>query len=170
MDKRNKMCIKLDNGIIAWITDEGEELCLRSPTQKAAHPLVVVPWAINIGDWDMGKLLKFLQKCGGMSSFAVDTAFRYDEKFNNGIEDALSKVEKNKVFDTGCTSYVQLANQLLAEEAFGSIMTIVDNSVDCTIMAELLQEEDCVYRDGMKLPGGYFQSDIDGHIVGYIDE
>ena len=167
MDKRNKMRIKLDNDIVAHITTEGEELCLRTPTQKGVSPF---PWVVNIGDWDMGKLLKFLQKCGGMSSFAVDTAFRYDVKFNNGIEDALSKVEKNKVFDTGCTSYVQLANQLLAEEAFGSIMTIVDNSVDCTIMAELLQEEDCVYRDGMKLPGGYFQSDIDGHIVGYIDE
>lgn len=165
MDKRNNLSITLTNGIYAYTVEEGETLCLLFCNPDPHHT-----WDINIGDWDTNKLLDFLKECNTMYADMVDLAFQYDDQFNEGIEKALSKARKNKIFDTGCTSYVELANQLLAEQAFGAIMTIVDDSVDCKIMAELLQEKSCIYRDGKQIYGGYFQRTSDSHIIGYIDE
>lgn len=160
MDKRSTFSTKLDNEILAWITDDGHTLCLDIPTTQA--------WVTDISDWDMSKFLDFLRQVNSMSSKSVDLAFQYDEQFKEGIEDALSKTRKNKIFDTGCGTFGDLAWKLLRMNAFGELWSVVENSICIKDMANLLANQDWVYRDGHRIKGGYIETP-DG-IIGYIDE
>lgn len=160
MDKRNKMSIMLDNGIIAWIADKGETLCLRMPNEHT--------WDVNIGDWETSALLVFLKMVGDMSSDSVHMAFQYDDVFNVGIIMALSKARANKIFDTGCVHMEDLARELIYKNAFGKLWCVVADSICIDDMATLLGTQDWVYRDGNRLRGGYL--DTPDGIIGYIDE